>query len=671
MSTVASSANNRGGIADLVPSAVPALLFGLRLATAVSLALVVAFYLQLETPTWAGASACVVCQPIVGSSLLKGVFRMIGTTIGAFAALILTAMLPQDRSAFLFAMLLWASSCCFVSTLLRNFGAYAALLAGYTLIIVARTSIVAPDQIFDIAIGRATEICVGIVCGTLVVGLTDLGSSPRRLATLLSQLITETAGHLTRVLAEAGSPNTDTAEQRRALIARTAALDTVIGEAAGELPELLQRQSLLRAAMNGLFKALSGVRVVETHLRGVSPAEARRTARTILNRLRPDWAAARYEPTPVQTALSRAEDTTLVRRLLHLETGDPSVRLAADGAANAAAGLAVAANGLTLLNDPAKARDLRQPFSFFVADWLPALVNALRVFLGVGAAILFWITTAWPDGLLAVAFTAITIMAFVPMRGSNMTAPGFGFGAVIAAIIAAIIKFALLPNHETFLAFSLVTAIALVPLGALSTIPALAPYLLPATILFIPLLTPTNQTTYDTVSYFNSALGILTGCGFGIVTLMLFPPVSSPIQSQRLVDLSIRDLRHLAAGRRCWTPNQWQRRIYARLTSMPEDAEPIQRSQLVSTLSVGMQIIRLQSLSQHRRIEVELSGVQANLAAGNLPELHKALRKADREISSIPGAHPGAATRLRARSALLAIGESVSRHGEYFEGLPS
>jgi len=82
-----------------------------------------------------------------------------------------------------------------------------------------------------------------------------------------------------------------------------------------------------------------------------------------------------------------------------------------------------------------------------------------------------------------------------------MTAPGFGFGAVIAAIIAAIIKFALLPNHETFLAFSLVTAIALVPLGALSTIPALAPYLLPATILFIPLLTPTNQTTYDTVSF--------------------------------------------------------------------------------------------------------------------------------------------------------------------------
>jgi uncharacterized membrane protein YccC len=671
MSTVVSSTSDRGGFADLVVSAVPALLFGVRLATAVSLALFVAFYLQLETPTWAGASACVVCQPIVGSSLLKGVFRMIGTAIGAVAAVTLTAVFPQDRSAFLFAMLLWASTCCFVSTLLRNFGAYAALLAGYTLIIIARTSIAAPDQIFDIAVSRATEICVGIVCGTLVVSLTDLGNSPRRLAALLSQLIAETLGHLTLVLAEAGFPRINSPEQRRALIARTAALDPVIGQAAGESPELLQRQSVLRAAMNGLFRALSGVRVLETHFRGISPAEAQRTAQLILERLPPDWAAARYDPTIVQTVFSRTEDISVVRDLLRLEANNVSIRLTADAAANAVVGLAVAANGLTLLNDPAKAHDLGQPISFFVADWLPALVNALRVFLGVGAAVLFWILTAWSDGLLAVVFTAITIMAFAPMQGSNMTAVGLGCGAAITVIVVAVVKFTLLPNHETFLAFSLVTAIALAPLGALSTVPILAPCFLPATILFIPLLLPTNQTTYDTLTYFNTSLSLLTGCDFGIVTLMVFPPVSPEIQSQRLVDLSIRDLRRLSSGSHNWTLNQWQNRIYARLTAMPEDAESIQRSHLVSMLSVGMQVIRLQRLSQRRRIEVELSGVLTCLAAGNLPELRTALRDTDRKISSIPGASPGALARLRARSALLAIGESINRRGEYYESFPS
>ena len=360
------------------------------------------------------------------------------------------------------------------------------------------------------------------------------------------------------------------------------------------------------------------------------------------------------------------ECRTVVRNLLRLRANDVSTRLATDAAANAAAGLAAAANGLTLLNNPAEAHDLRQTFGFFVADWLPALANALRVFLGVGAAILFWILTAWPDGLLAAAFTAITIMAFAPRQGSNMTALGLCFGALTTAIAAAVVKFALLPNHETFLAFSLIIAVILTPLGALSTIPKLAPCLLPATILFIPLLLPTNQITYDVASYFNNALALLTGCGFGTVALLLLPPLSPDIRSQRLVDLSIRDLRRLAIGRRNWTLNQWQGRIYARLTSMPENAEPMQQSYLVSALSVGMQVIRLQQLSRHR-IKIELSSVLESLADGDLPELSKALSKADHAISSVSDVRPGALARLRVRSKLLAIGESVNRHREYFE----
>jgi hypothetical protein len=74
-------------------------------------------------------------------------------------------------------MVVWASVCSFVSTLLRNFAAYAAMLAGYTLIIIAGTSIASPDQVFEIAVGRASGICIGIVCGTVVIALTDLGDS--------------------------------------------------------------------------------------------------------------------------------------------------------------------------------------------------------------------------------------------------------------------------------------------------------------------------------------------------------------------------------------------------------------------------------------------------------------------------------------------------------------
>jgi uncharacterized membrane protein YccC len=668
MTAMASSADDRRGVAEMLAGVMPALLFGLRVATAVSLALFLAFYLQLETPSWAGTSACVVCQTVVGSSLLKGVFRMIGTMIGAVVALVLTGAFPENRAGFLFALLLWASGCSLVATLLRNFVSYAAVLAGFTPIIIAGTSIPAPDQIFDIAVNRASEICVGIVCGTLVIALTDLGNSPRRLAALLSQLIAETASHLVRILADAGLPHSDSSEQRRVLIARTATLNPVIGDAAGESPELLQRQFVLHAAMNGLFRALSGARIVETHLRSAPAAETRRDARMILTDLLPGWAATPSAFGRASAALDRDRDISILRRLLRRRADDLSMRLTLDAAASVAAGLAVAANGLTLLNNPAEARDLRPPFGFFVADWLSPLVNALRTFLGVGAVMLFWIVTAWPNGLFAITFSAITVMNFAPMPGVKRSALSWSVGAMSTAVIVAVVKFALLPNHESFLAFSAMIAIALVPLGALSTVPVLTPYFLPATVLFTPLLAPTNEIAYDTQAYFNTASALLIGCCFGITALALLPPVPARIQSQRLLDLSIRDLRRLAGGRRDWTLTQWENRFYARLAAMPEEAEPIQRAYLMSTLSVGIQIIRLQRLARNSRIKIHLPDVLAGLAAGNVAELREVLRRVDRNILSISESEPGASVRLRARSALLAIGEAVDRHRPYFGG---
>ena len=239
------------------------------------------------------------------------------------------------------------------------------------------------------------------------------------------------------------------------------------------------------------------------------------------------------------------------------------------------------------------------PSGIFVADYLPCF--------GECRSGVHWRWRGGPfldhhrmvNGPQAVIFAAVTIMIFSRLQEkSGKAALGQGIGTVIAAVVGGILKFAVLPNHETFLAFSLIIAAALVPLGALSTIPLLAPYFLSTTSNFVPLLTPTNQMTYNSLAYYNSALGLLAGCAAGGLVLVLIPPLSIRLRSQRLVDLSIRDLRRLATGRRRWTLGQWQSRIYARLAAMPEEAQPVQRSYLVATLSVGWQLIRLQRLSQ-------------------------------------------------------------------------
>src|SRR5256714_3809906 len=95
--------------ANAARAAGPPLLFGLRLWASVCLALYVAFWLELENPFWAGTSAAIMCQPQLGASLRKGWYRMIGTSIGAVAIVVLTAWFPQARAPFLIGLALWAA----------------------------------------------------------------------------------------------------------------------------------------------------------------------------------------------------------------------------------------------------------------------------------------------------------------------------------------------------------------------------------------------------------------------------------------------------------------------------------------------------------------------------------------------------------------------------------
>ena len=92
------AARPRFGLTDMLSGTGAPLLFGVRLWASVCLALYVAFWLQLDNPSWAGATAAIVCQPQLGASLRKGWFRVIGTVIGAVMIVVLTACFPQDRS---------------------------------------------------------------------------------------------------------------------------------------------------------------------------------------------------------------------------------------------------------------------------------------------------------------------------------------------------------------------------------------------------------------------------------------------------------------------------------------------------------------------------------------------------------------------------------------------
>src|ERR1700688_1676863 len=274
--------------ATALRSAAPSLLFGLRLWAAVCLALYIAFWLDLDSPSWAGTTAAIVCQPSLGASLRKGWFRMIGTPTGGVAIVVLTACFAQDRTVFLISLALWGAACAFASTLLQNYAAYAAALSGYTAVIIASDQLGATGglngEAFTLAISRVTEIGIGIVAAGIVLAGTDLGDAPRRLATLFASLATGIMAKFTGTLQAAGSDQPDTQPIRRDFIRRVIALDPIIDQAIGESSQIRYHSPGLQKAEDGLFAALSGWRAIANHLVWLPDDQARAEAATVLQR---------------------------------------------------------------------------------------------------------------------------------------------------------------------------------------------------------------------------------------------------------------------------------------------------------------------------------------------------------------------------------------------------
>jgi uncharacterized membrane protein YccC len=323
-----------GFLASAARSAVPPLLFGLRLWASVCLALYVAFWLELDNAYWAGTSAAVVCQPHLGASLRKGWYRMVGTVVGAVAIVVLTACFPQDRIGFLAGLALWGAACALVATLLRNFAAYSAALAGYTAAIVASDELGATGgangEAFMLAITRASEICIGIVCAGVVLAATDFGGAQRRLAALVGAISAEITGRFAGMLSLAGPDLPDTQPTRRELVRRVIALDPVIDEALGESAGLRNHSPVLQAAVDGLLAALASWRTVAVHLMQLPHDQARAQADSALQRIPPELRAAplQGEPTGWIADPSRLRGVcdAAVEALIALPARTPSLR---------------------------------------------------------------------------------------------------------------------------------------------------------------------------------------------------------------------------------------------------------------------------------------------------------------------------------------------------------
>jgi uncharacterized membrane protein YccC len=358
--------------------------------------------------------------------------------------------------------------------------------------------------------------------------------------------------------------------------------------------------------------------------------------------------------------------------LIALPAATPLLRLLADKTAQTLAGIAHALNGLALLvADPARQIPRRGIKQFRVADWLPALVNAGRAFISIGAVACFWIVTGWPGGGSAITFTTVVTLVLAPRAEQAYNAAlGFTAGAFLAAVLAAIVAFAVLPalGIERFAGFSLVLAVCLVPMGALlaqAKQPRQVGLFTSMTLLFLPVLQPVNPMVYNPETFYNASLAIVCGAGLGALSYRLLPPLSPAFRIRRLLALTLRDLRRLAMGR---SQHDWEDLIYGRLTAMPAQATPLQHAHLLVALSAGSEIIHLRRIALQLGHGPALEGALAALAEGGSARAIAQLFRLDAVLAAgAASGTPGWAV-LRARGGILVLSEALAKHAAYFDG---
>jgi len=431
---------------------------------------------------------------------------------------------------------------------------------------------------------------------------------------------------------------------------------------------LRYRSPILQRAADGFFTALAGWRTVSVRLAQVPEGEARQQSDMIMQTL----------PQKLRSALAQSESqrwladpigpqrvcTAAAEKLIALPAAMPSSRLLMDHTAEGFTGISGALSGLALLiDDPVQpvARGVR----LRVPDWLPGLVNAGRAFVTIAAVQLFWIITAWPNGAIAMIFAAIVVIVF-SRRADQAFASALGYmiGAVIAAGLAAIVAFAALPGLEHFSGLCIALGFVLVPAGALMAQSWQTSVFTAIAGLFVPLLAPANQMSYNTEQFYNSAFAIVSGVGVAVLSFRLLPPLAPLFRARRLLALSLRDLRRLATRPISRISDGWDERIFGRLSVLPDEAHSLQRSQLLAALCLGGTVIRLRHIVRGLNLSAALDGVLRALARGQSATAIARLATLDQMLASRPELGPEA---LRARSLVLAISGTLNQHSAFFD----
>ena len=496
--------------------------FAIRIWVAGILALYVSFWLSIEMPVMAVITVAIIAEPTRGQALDKAVFRVLATIIGVAASIAITGLFSQTRDLLLIAYAGWMGLCVYAALLLDGNRAYAAVLSGFTVALVAIQEIDNPGHVFEAGMMRGASILIGIASLTIVNDLLFAPNRHNRLATQLADIRNRVGKYAkSAVLGETRQPT----------------------ESAGLLAEI----SSLRADTSSLaFESSSGP---------ARSAAAHNAAAALVAQLH---AVRSLNVLPVTA--DKATSERIVRALERDENILPSSRVA--WRANAKSNTDTTASLAWSLEELFRRDEqVRQNLAALRTDerppchWRPLIYRSHRAAIegGVRAAIwvalagIFLVYAGWPAANTSLALVGTFVGLGATTPNPRATTALALLAAPIGGFLAGLLEFVVLDGVDAFPLLAIALAPLVIGAGLLITLPnrivaALGRFVLIFTLVIV---SPTNPQTYNGQSYIFFFLFAFLAPGLLLAMQFLVPPVSQE-QRRRWMLSSVRQ--ELAQG---------------------------------------------------------------------------------------------------------------------------
>lgn len=538
--------------------------YGLQISLAMTLSLWVAFELNLDEPFWAMTSAAAISTPTIGGMISKSLGRVIGSIIGAFAALLIAGHCLNDPWLFIFVIAGWMAVCNFIAHQQQNNVAYAFSLAGYTTAIIAFSTVNVTDSqlIFDIAQARLGEILTGIICSTLLMIILPSSSDANALLTALRQINLRILEHITLAL----QPKTDLRSSYESLIAKILTMDVLRIQAFWSHYRLRRQNQLVNHLLHRqlrLVSLTSGLRRMLINWPDQPDSLAPLLQQLVKELTKPD--TNKYRIAKILQKIAPADKNdfrhqAFYNRLHHfcwsylrsvqwleqIESGHYT-----------APSLSTKSQSFTVHTDSYE-----------------AIYSALRTLLCIIVGCSYWLSSHWANGSAALTLAAVCCILY----GSTATPVASSVTMLKAVALlfigSFIMKFGIMIQISDFWLFGLILTPVIATLQLLKLqIPAKAALYGQLIVFMGSFLHVTNPPTYDYLGFINDGIAKAAGILLAALSFQIMHPFSDNHKSRRLIKAQRRDFIDQLAQKPRLSENQFESLVYHRIGQVSQSKD--------------------------------------------------------------------------------------------------